>query len=278
MTQNELHIDPIAGALGAELSGVDLRQPLTTDLFQRIHEALLQHEVIFFRGQAITPAQHYAFAKHFGTFRSHPAYPHPKGFPEITILEHSEEMPSKIELWHTDMTFMERPPLGSILLSKITPKQGGDTLWSSMTAAYEGLSDSMKQFLSGLHAIHDFRHGFKESLAEPGGYNRLQKAIKNYPPISHPVIRTHPETGKKLIFVNRLFTTHIEGVKPKESQALLEFLWDHICSPEYTCRFRWQKDSIAFWDNRSTQHKPVNDHGLQHRVLHRITIEGDRPS
>tara|TARA_R110002111_G_scaffold9480_4_gene32438 strand:- start:524 stop:967 length:444 start_codon:yes stop_codon:yes gene_type:complete len=146
-----------------------------------------------------------------------------------------------------------------------------------MTAAYDGLSAPLQTFLDGLTAVHDFSHGFKESLAAPGGRERLADAVAANPPVRHPVIRVHPETGKKVIFVNSLFTTHIEGLRPAESDALLAYLFHHITVPEYTCRFQWQVNSIAIWDNRSTQHKPVNDYFPAHRRLHRIKIDGDRP-
>lgn len=157
--------------------------------------------------------------------------------------------------------------MGTVLKSVIVPPKGGDTLWSSMTAAYEGLSIQMQKFLEGLTAVHDFAYGFKESLAEPGGKQRLADAVAANPPVRHPVIRTHPETAKKLIFVNSLFTTHIEGLRPRESDALLSFLYEHIITAEYTCRFQWRPHSIAIWDNRSIQHKPINDYFPAQRRL-----------
>jgi len=167
--------------------------------------------------------------------------------------------------------------MGTVLKAMIVPDKGGDTLWSSMTAAYDGLSQPMQRLLQDLTAVHDFSHGFRESLAEPGGQERLGDAIAANPPVRHPVIRTHPESGKKVIFVNSLFTTHIEGLPPAESKALLDFLFQHVTTAEYTCRFHWQPHSIAIWDNRSTQHKPVNDYFPAHRQLLRITIDGDKP-
>lgn len=269
-------VKPTAGALGAEISNVDLgsANPAT---YKKVRELLLQYEVIFFRDQDITPAQQKALAQSFGPLQTHPAYGTVEGFPEITILESTPEKPTKIECWHSDMTFRQNPPLGTVLLSKIIPEKGGDTLWSSTTAAYLGLSDAMQSFLSGLEAEHSFEYGFKESLAESGGPERLAQALKDNPPVRHPVIHTHPETGKKVIFVNRLFTTHIVGMKPRESQALLEFLYQHIVIDEYTTRFQWSQNAIALWDNRSTQHKPINDYFPAHRLLNRITIDGDKP-
>ncbi len=267
----------LTAALGAEISGIDLNQPLDDATFKFVHDALVEHQVIFFRNQDWLPEMHKQFALRFGPVQIHPAFNNVEGYPEICILENSEAKPSKIEMWHTDMTFSATPPLGSILHSKHIPPIGGDTLFSSMSAAYEALSDKMQSFLSGLTAVHDFRYGFKESLAEPGGPERLAGAIAANPPVAHPVIRTHPISGKKGIFVNSLFTTHIVGMKAKESEALLNFLYQHVILPEFICRFKWQVNSVAFWDNRITQHKPVNDFGLQYRVLQRITVDGDKP-
>ena len=272
-----LDIKPVAGALGAEIHGLDLSQELSKENSLRIRKLLNEYEVIFFRDQDISAARQKALALSFGPLQTHPAYATVAGFPEITILESTPDEPTKIEAWHSDMTFREHPPMGTVLKSVVVPPKGGDTLWSSMTAAYEGLSFHMQKFLEGLAAVHDFAHGFKESLAEPGGQERLADAIAANPPVRHPVIRTHPETGKKVIFVNSLFTTHIEGLRPAESDALLQMLYAHITTVEYSCRFQWQPHSIAIWDNRSTQHKPINDYFPAHRRMERITIDGDRP-
>jgi taurine dioxygenase len=272
-----LDITPLAGALGAEIRGLDLGRELTPEDAATLRDLLNRHEVIFFRDQDIGPAQQRALALTFGPLQTHPAYATVDGFPEITILESTPEKPTKIEAWHSDMTFREHPPLGTVLRSVITPPRGGDTLWASMTAACDGLSPAMQAFLEGLQAVHDFSWGFKESLAEPGGRERLADAVAANPPVRHPVIRVHPETGKKVIFVNSLFTTHIEGLTAGESRAVLDFLFQHITTPEYTVRFRWEPHSIAIWDNRSTQHKPVNDYFPAHRRMERITIDGDRP-
>ncbi len=272
-----LEIKPVAGALGAEIVGIDLSLELAGEDALRIRKLLNEYEVIFFRDQDISPARQHALAASFGPLQTHPAYDTVEGYPEITILESTAEKPTKIEAWHSDMTFREHPPMATVLKSVIVPARGGDTLWASMTAAYEGLSFHMQNFLERLTAIHDFAYGFRESLAEAGGTQRLADAVAANPPVKHPVIRTHPETGKKLIFVNVLFTTHIEGMRKKESDALLSFLYDHITTPEYSCRFSWQVHSIAIWDNRSTQHKPINDYFPAHRRLQRITIDGDKP-
>lgn len=272
-----LQVIPQSGALGAEIRGVDLTAELTQDLLAEIRALLIEHEVIFFREQNIQPAQQRALALSFGALQTHPAYNTVEGYPEIAILESTPEKPTRIEAWHADMTFRQHPPMGTVLRSVIVPPRGGDTLWSSMTTAYDGLSSAMQAFLEPLTAVHDFSWGFKESLAEPGGAERLADAVAANPPVEHPVIRTHPESGKKVIYVNSLFTTHIRDLPPRESAAVLAFLYQHIASDEYTCRFAWRPDSIAIWDNRSTQHKPINDYFPAARKLHRITIDGDRP-
>lgn len=272
-----LDIKPLAGALGAEISGLDLSRDLGATEVSQLRALLNEHEVIFFRNQDINPARQRDLALVFGPLQTHPAYTTVDGFPEVSILESTAESPSKIEAWHSDMTFREHPPMGTVLRAVITPPRGGDTLWASMTAAYEGLSPAMQAFLLPLTAVHDFSWGFQESLAEPGGRERLADAVAANPPVRHPVIREHPETGKKVIFVNSLFTTHIEGLPRTESRAILDFLFAHLTTVEYSVRFHWEPHSIAIWDNRSTQHKPVNDYFPAHRRMERITIDGDRP-
>jgi taurine dioxygenase len=268
---------PLAGALGAEVVGIDLREPIDDSTFEALRVGLLEHQVLFFRDQPIEHEHHRALARRFGEPVGHPAYPHADGFPEINILESTAENPTKIDTWHTDMTFLERPPLGSILRARIIPEHGGDTMFASLFAAFDALSDRMQRYLDGLEALHSFAHGFRHSLAEPGGWDRLGEAVRANPPVRHPVIRTHPRSGRRALFVNRLFTTHIEGLREAESDALLAFLFAHLETPELNCRFRWRNDSIAFWDNRATLHRPVNDFFPAHRRMERITIGGDRP-
>ena len=269
-----LKLNPVAGALGAEVTGIDLREPVEQTLYEAIRAALVEYQVLFFREQPIEPAHQKALAELFGPLQTHPAYGTVEGFPEISILESTPDKPTKIEKWHTDMTFRPHPPLGTMLRSRIVPEKGGDTLFASTTAAYDALSAPMQDFLDDLVAVHDFAHGFEESLTEPGGRERLKDALEANPPVTHPVIRTHPESGKRLIFVNELFTTHIEGLKREESDSVLSFLFSHITTPEFCCRFRWTPDAIALWDNRSTQHKPVNDYFPAHRRMERIAIDG----
>ena len=260
-------------ALGATILGIDLTKNLSDKQVNLINEALAVHQVIFFRDQELTSTDHKRLALKFGNLQTHPAYPTVKHYPEITILENNRENPSKIEEWHTDMTFKSHPPLGSILIGKIIPKTGGDTLFSSLASAYDDLSNDMKASLEDLTAEHSFEHGFKESLAEPGGKERLADALKDNPPVDHPVVRTHPITKRKLLYVNRLFTYKINGLEKQESQEMLEYLCNHIQKDKYVCRFVWEKNSIAFWDNRSVLHKPDNTYWPQLRRMERITID-----
>lgn len=275
---DQIQITKAAGALGGYVSGVSLADVATSDaVYQRVRQLLVEHEVLFFRDQERTPEVYAAFAKSFGTVLGHPAYTTVAQAPDVQILESTPENPSKIEVWHSDMTFMEHPPSFTLLQGQIIPAFGGDTLWASATTAFDTLSPQMQQFLEPLLAVNDFRHGFRESLAEPGGPERLAPAIAENPPVAHPLIRTHPETGRKAIYVNALFTTHIVGLPAKESEALLAFLYRHVVTEEHTVRLSWQPGTVAIWDNRSTQHKPVNDFFPQHRLMHRVTLTGDRP-
>jgi taurine dioxygenase len=268
-----MQIRKAAGALGAFVAGVDIAAAVTSDvLFREIHTSLLEHEVLFFRDQHITPETQRAFAARFGQIEGHPAYPVVAGTRDVQILESTAEKPSRIEQWHSDMTFRARPPLYTLLHAKVIPAYGGDTLFASMTAAYAALSPAYRALLDPLTATHDFAHGFKESLAEAGGFERLRGAIRDNPPVAHPVIRTHEETGRKAIFVNSLFTTRINELAATESSSMLDFLFDHLVTEEFTVRLSWAPDTLVIWDNRSTQHKPVNDFFPQHRLHHRITV------
>ena len=267
-----------AGALGSFVEGVGVEDLLSSDgLFNELKAIALEREVIFLRDQHVPATQFQAFAHLFGPVLEHPAYGTVSDAPDVQVLESTPENPSKIEVWHSDMTFSATPPTYTILHGQVIPEYGGDTLWASAVAAYEGLSEHMQALMDELVAVHDFRHGFKESLAEPGGEERLAEAIAQNPPVEHPLVRTHPETGKKALYVNALFTSHIKDLSPLESRRLLEFLYQHIVTPEFTVRLNWTPGTIVVWDNRSTQHKPVNDFFPQHRKLHRVTIRGDRP-
>lgn len=270
-----MEIVKLAGSLGAAIHGVQLADVSSAD-FSVIERALLDHQVLFFADQQLTPAEQVRFAERLGEPQVHPAYPTIADAPGLNVLEHTPDAPSKIDTWHSDMTFERRPPLGSVLCCRVAPPTGGDTLWASMYAAYDALSPAMRAFVDGLTAIHDFRHGFRHSLAEPGGYERLREAIVARPPVHHPAVRTHPVTGRKALFVNALFTTGIVGLTELESDAVLRMLCEHAVQPDFTVRFAWRPGSVAIWDNRCTQHRPINDYS-EHRVMHRVTIAGDVP-
>jgi taurine dioxygenase len=273
MTYQHIRVEPIAAALGAEVSGVDLTRPLDSGTADEIMRAWMDHQVLFFRNQDINTQQHKDFAGHFGELHIHPVLPSlaAQGHPEIVVLESNEHLPYVADYWHSDVTFERNPPLGSVLHAVIVPEAGGDTMWSSMYAAYDGLSGAMQRLLGELRAKHD--GGAFRAVANEEQKRELEKDVTT----THPVIRTHPVTGRKGIFVNPTFTRKIEGMKRKESDALLTFLFEHVGHPEFTCRFRWRPHSIAMWDNRCTQHRVVADNRRAHRRMERATICGDVP-
>jgi taurine dioxygenase len=265
-------VDKENAVLGATVSGLDLSKPLRDEDITALGEALAEHQVLFFRDQDISHERHREFGRAFGTLQYHPSYPTVENYPEIIILENGRDNPSKIDEWHTDMSFTPIPPFGSILIGRVIPKTGGNTMFSSLAAAYEDLPDPKKAFVENLTATHSFAYGFKESIAEPGGRERLQSAIDQNPDVIHPVIRTHPVTGRKMIFLNRLFTSKINGMSEADSFDLINELCDHMVQDKYVCRFKWQKNSIAFWDNRAVLHVPVNDYWPETRRVERVTM------
>ena len=274
-----IEVTPLGGTIGAEISGVDMSAPLGNQLFQEVHDALIENQVIFFRDQDITPAQHVAFARQFGTLQVHPLAPKLEEHPEVLVLESKEDKRNAANAWHSDVTFDEEPPLGSILLARVVPERGGDTLWADMYAAYEALSPAMKRYLEGMRAVHQaggarFEQTFEKDDARAGEVKQDKRAVA---PAEHPIVRTHPETGRKALYVNSIFTQRIRGVTRKESRAILDYLFDHLQTPEFTCRFHWEQNSVAFWDNRCTQHYAIADYGGSHRLMHRVTVNGDKP-
>ena len=273
-TAPALQIERLAGALGAEVSGVDLAQPLGTATKQAVHDAWMEHQVLFFRDQAISVDQHKAFARNFGELHVHPVLQQmaDQGHPEIVVLESDASRPIVADRWHSDVTFEKCPPLGSILRAVAVPGAGGDTMWASMYAAWAALSDAMQRLLSGLSAFHD-GGGFR-AIAKNEAQKKDLEARQN---AVHPVVRTHPVTGRKALFVNSVFTKGIVGMKPAESRALLGFLYEHVATPDFSVRFRWQKDSIAMWDNRCTQHRVLADALPEYRRMERVTLIGDAP-
>lgn len=272
-------IRPLTPTIGAVIEGVDLAQPLSRDLQDEIRRALLDHLVIFFEDQHITPVQHRDFAARFGDLHTHPLYPGVPEAPELFILDNHSGNPTDNDAWHTDITFIETPPMASILYAKLLPPNGGDTVFSNMKAAYEGLSAPMRDFLAGLDAVHDFARGFpsRGRVAGVAGAEKHARALEEHPPVLHPVVRTHPETGEDGLFVNYGFTERLKGLRRKESDAILAMLFEHIQKPEFVMRWRWTPNSIAFWDNRVTQHYAVNDYLPHRRVMNRATVLGDRP-
>ena len=268
-----MQIQPVSPVLGAVLSGIDLSNATNAELAQ-VQQALLDHQVIFLRGQDLAPAAQLALARRFGEALLHPAYPTLEG--AVTVLEATPDNPSKIDTWHSDMTFERKPPLGSVLHARILPPSGGDTMWASMYRAYDTLSAPIQRLVDELTAVHDFKHGFRQSLAEPGGWERLKDMVAARLPVQHPAVRTHPVTGRKALFVNALFTTGLVELSPAESDAVLAMLCEHAVQPEHTIRWTWQVGDVAIWDNRCTQHRPINDY-RGHRRLHRVTIAGDVP-
>jgi taurine dioxygenase len=272
-------IKPLTPAIGAVIEGVDLAQPLSDDLLGAIRQGLLDHKVIFFEDQHITPVQHRDFAARFGQLHTHPLYPGVPEAPELFILDNHAGNPTDNDSWHTDVTFIETPPMASILYAKSLPALGGDTLWSDMKAAYEALSPAMRDFLSGLDAVHDFARGFptRGIVANAAGAAKHAEEVAKHPPVLHPVVRTHPETGADGLFVNYGFTERIKGLRRKESDAILAMLFAHIQQPEFLVRWRWSANAVAFWDNRVTQHYAVNDYLPNRRIMNRATVLGDRP-
>ncbi len=264
---------PLSPTIGAEIGGVDLGD-LDGETFAEIERAHLDYKVIFFRDQDITTEQHLAFARRFGELEEHPFLPSKEGYTKIIRFAKDEDVKGVENVWHSDVSWREQPSLGSVLRAHEVPSVGGDTLFSDMVAAYQGLDDELKAKLEGLRAVHDFTRTFG-LLLDP---EALAEKQKEFPAIEHPVVRTHPVTGKKAIYVNAVFTSHIVGMEREEGDRLLLLLYSQAAVPEYQCRFRWQKNSIAFWDNRSLQHYAASDYWPQQRVMERVTIIGARPA
>lgn len=266
-------VTPLAPTIGAEIDGVDLAN-LDDETFAEIHEAWLAYKVVFFRDQNIEASEQMGFARRFGELESHPFLPPNATHDEIVRFEKSEQVSGYENLWHSDVSWREVPALGSVLRAIEIPEVGGDTLFTDMVAAYEGLPDDLKARIDGLTATHDFTHSFGLAMKP----EELAEKQKEFPAVHHPVVRTHPETGRKILYVNSIFTARIDGVSDEESRALLDTLCSQAMVPEYQCRFRWEKSSVAFWDNRAVQHYAASDYWPNRRVMERVAIIGDRPS
>ena len=274
MAYETIDVRPLTPRIGAEVFGVDLTEPLGNQTFQEIHDALMAHQAIFFRDQELTIEAHKALGRSFGELHIHPGSPGPDGHPELLIV-HADKDSTRVagERWHTDVSCDEEPPMGSILHLWEVPESGGDTLFASMYAAYEALSEPIKRFLEPLTATHDGEQVYRGRYAERG----VDDTGKVYPRAVHPIIRTHPVTGRKALYVNGTFTSHINELTREESRALLAFLYEHAARPDFQCRFRWRPHSVAFWDNRCVQHMAMWDYYPKVRSGYRVTVKGDRP-
>jgi taurine dioxygenase len=290
-----LDVRPLSGTIGAEIRGLDLKGPLDSRTVDAIRQTLLRYRVVFFPGAHLEPAEHVAFATNFGEVTpAHPVIPGIEGFPEVFEIDYSATAKLTAAYgdvaknrkysgggisWHTDVTFVERPPLGSILNAVVIPPSGGDTMWSDQVAAYRGLSEPIRSFIGGLTAVHDGSAQFGailKGLPEAGEWDNAP--YRELSPVEHPVVRVHPETQERALFVNPGFTSHIKGLSAEESDTLLGFLYAHSVRPEYVVRYHWQAGDLGFWDNRVTQHAVVGDYGDQHRLIQRVTLKGDAPA
>jgi taurine dioxygenase len=269
------NITRFAPALGAEVRGIDLSHGLDPASAAEVRAALLEHGVLFFKEQSeIPPAVQVQIGRSFGDLHMHPAAPTLEGHPEVFVIHaHKDSKVANGEFWHSDVSCDEVPPLGTILQIHILPEIGGDTMFANMYAAYDALSEPVKKMLHGLTATHESEHIYRGRYADRGVDDRG----KTYPSAVHPVIRTHPETGKPAIYVNRTFTTRVNELNDNESEAVLEMLFDHCEHVDFQIRFRWQKNDVAFWDNRCVMHRAIWDYWPNERKGRRVTILGDRP-
>jgi len=273
-----MEIRPIAGALGAEISGVDLAKDLTDETVAAIRRAWLEHLVLFFRDQPLAPRDFLAFAKRFGEPIEYPFVKGLDDFPEIIpVLKRETEQVNFGGVWHSDTTYLDIPPMASMLVAREVPPAGGDTIFANQYLAYETLSAGMRRMLEPLQAVAsslkaDASKTREDRLKDSGRADAKKEYVA-----SHPVVRVHPETGRRALYVNVAHTTHFDGMTPEESAPILRFLFEHQIRLEFTCRFRWTPGAIAFWDNRCAQHNAINDYHGHRRSMHRITLAGDRP-
>lgn len=268
-----IEIVPLTAAIGAEVRGIDLHEPLTDGDVQRLRRALLDHLVLFFRDQPLSDEEHVAFATRFGPLHVSPLATRYQDSPAVTVLQQVGPKGEGADEWHSDNTFLAEPPMASVLRAVKLPPVGGDTCFASMYAAYEALSPPMRALVDGLEAVHDITKVMRKAV--DAGHTTLDLADmqQRCPPVRHPVAKVHPETGRRALFVNRNSTSHLVGMTDRENDVLLPFLFDHVRSPDFQCRFRWEPDSLVFWDNRSVQHFAVPDY-TEVREMHRVTIAG----
>jgi taurine dioxygenase len=270
-------VEPIGPTIGAEIHGLDLRQPMDDAAFAALESALVTHKVIVLRDQKLTTAEHVAFGRRFGELEVHPFRPEGE-FPEIMVFDNHKDNPVlSTDVWHCDTTFRECPTKYSILRCLQIPAAGGDTLWADMCAAYDGLSAALKKMIDGLEAVHDFKNFRVLYGTDPDSQAKLRRMEELYPNPTHPVVRSHPVTGRKILFVNPQFTLHIKGLNEDESRALLDLLYQQAKVPEYQFRLRWFPGTVVLWDNASTQHYAANDYYPNRRHMERVAVKGDRP-
>ena len=274
------HFDtvPVSPAIGAELLGIDLSQDLSDEAIDEIRQALLDHLVIFFRNQSVTPSQQIAFSQRFGELSFYPFVSGLPDYPEIVeVRKEPDETTNFGGLWHTDTSYLPIPPLGSLLYALEVPPAGGDTLFANMYMAYDALSDTMKDLLVGLHGVNSAARGSAASTRVDRIRDNPKKANEIVTTATHPLVRTHPETGRKALYCSDAHTMHIEGMTLEESQPILRYLYRQQQRPEFSCRFQWTPGALAFWDNRAAQHNALNDYHGHRRGMHRVTLAGDVP-
>ena len=278
-------VSPLTPIIGAEVSGLFLGDALNDETIRQVRSALLKHKVLVFRDQDITAEQHVAFAKRFGELEIHPIYEHHPEFDELVVLRASKDKPAAENIYHADTTFREKPGMGSILRCVECPDVGGDTIWCNMVEAYSRLPEHVKRVIDGTTAVHDVMPSFSKIVSDPEKRKDIRKQL---PPVEHPVVRTHPESGEKILYVNQTFTSHFAGYNAEfegtvgrerklDSDNMLLYLTRQAEIPEYQVRIRWAPNTIVFWDNRSTQHYAIQDYFPASRCMHRATIIGDVP-
>jgi taurine dioxygenase len=278
-----IEIRPASGTLGAEVSGVAISEALSDEVFAEIHRAFLEHAVLFFRGQALEPAQQLAFARRFGSPEVHPIVDGLESTPEVVrVPKPAGESASFGTGWHSDNTFFPAPSMATVLYGARVPPFGGDTLFASMERAYDALSQTLRDRLEGLAAVHSASRAYDPAVTGEAKYRgdapiryRWSESIRDE--VEHPIVRTHPETGRRSLFVNPMFTLRVVGMTDAESRAFLNFLFEHCAQPDFQCRFRWEKDSVAMWDNRCVWHYAMDDYREYERLMYRVTLAGDIP-
>ena len=275
----QYHLNKLSPELGAEISGIDLSKDFNEEIQNKIYNDLIRYKVLFFRDQNITPQFHIEFAKSFGSIEEpHPVYPHVDGFPEIVLLENDKDNPPDTDEWHTDVTFKNDPPFASVLYSKIIPEVGGDTLWSSLSKIYDALPNELKAQIENLRAIHDmgsFRNNYMNDDDRESSI-KLSKGFQEFGNAVHSVVKEHPISNERFLYINPSFTSQIVGMTTTDSNNLLSYLFNFMCKPEFQIRFKWTPNTLAIWDNRCTMHYAIGDYMPDKRVMHRVTVLNDR--